>query len=323
MPLSRSDVTAVRTSSRLSASLRRKTWPTEMRRPEDSSTSPTAVWLRASRDSTAPRPMPRTPTAATSPSSRALVACVVLWAMKTTSPGLTAAPASTRRNASITPAATPSRAVCDVGTTACPTIAWVSSSTITAFVKVPPTSMPIRTNPIELPGERASEHRVGDDRVDGHHRPAEGQRRFQEVAVGDLRIADGPQRPRVGRILAALQAERAPPEQVEEHRRNVGGVEHDGQQDGAGADDAERPAIDGEWRQQGEEDRGLERRVRDDRREDGIQDRLHLLELTGDDEHPADDPERGDRRDVGEGVVERLVEEIDGAPHARRARGGS
>src|SRR3989441_3983061 len=282
MPLSRSVVPAVRTSSRLSASLRRKTWPTEIWRPEASSTSPMCVWLRASRASPAPGPMPRTPTAATSPSSSALVACVVLCAMKTTSPGLTAAPASTRRKASITPAATPSRAVCVVGTTACPTIAWVSSSTITAFVKVPPTSMPIRTKrPIELPGERASEHRVGDDRVDGHHRPAEGQRRFQEVAVGDLRIADGPQRPRVRRILAALQAERAPPEQVEEHRRNVGGVEHDGQQGGAGADDAERPAIDGEWRQQGEEDRGLARRGPGDRSADGTPDRLQLRETTG------------------------------------------
>ena len=116
-----------------------------MSRPADSSMSPIIVWLRASRDSTAPRPIPITPTGATSPSSRALVACVVLWAMKTTSVGVTRALASERRNASMTPAATPSAAVWVVATTACAMISWVSSSRTTALVKVPPTSMPMRT----------------------------------------------------------------------------------------------------------------------------------------------------------------------------------
>ena len=88
--------------------------------------------------------MPSTPTGATSPSSSALVACVVLWARKTTLSGATPEFASTLRNTSTTPSATPLACACVVSTECRPTTSRVALSISTALVNVPPTSMPMR-----------------------------------------------------------------------------------------------------------------------------------------------------------------------------------
>jgi hypothetical protein len=75
-----------------------------------------------------------------------LVAWVVECAMNTTSAAVMPAAPSARRKASITPSATPASAPCVVGTTTWPMISWLSLSSSTALVKVPPTSMPMRTS---------------------------------------------------------------------------------------------------------------------------------------------------------------------------------
>ncbi len=82
---------------------------------------------------------------ATSPSSRAFVACVVPWAMKMTSSGRISHCSMTLCSTCTMPAATPSAAVWVVGTFTLPTTSKVSLSMATASVKVPPTSIPIRT----------------------------------------------------------------------------------------------------------------------------------------------------------------------------------
>ena len=122
------------------------TYSLQLRRylPSDSSMSPMVV----SPLLFAPcRPLPSVmmPTGATSPSSRALVACVVPWAMNTTSSGLISHWSMTLCSTCTMPAATPSAAVWVVGTFALPTTSKVSLSMATASVKVPPTSIPIRT----------------------------------------------------------------------------------------------------------------------------------------------------------------------------------
>ena len=75
-------------------------------RPGASSIGFMALWPLASSDSTRVD-MPITPTLATSPSSNALVACVVEWARKMTSLGSTPDCSSTLRKTSTTPFATP------------------------------------------------------------------------------------------------------------------------------------------------------------------------------------------------------------------------
>ena len=122
------------------------TYSLQLRRylPSDSSMSPMVV----SPLLFAPcRPLPSVmmPTGATSPSSRALVACVVPWAMKMTSSGRISHCSMTLCSTCTMPAATPSAAVWVVGTFTLPTTSKVSLSMATASVKVPPTSIPIRT----------------------------------------------------------------------------------------------------------------------------------------------------------------------------------
>ena len=95
-----------------------------------------------------PLPMPAAiasiPTGATSPSSSALVACVVECAMSTTSPAVMP-PSSISRDSDCTiPAATPRLSVWVVGTFAVATSSKFAASIATAWVKVPPTSMPTR-----------------------------------------------------------------------------------------------------------------------------------------------------------------------------------
>ena len=97
-----------------------------------------------SQPSMPPFAIPMIPTFATSPSSRAFVACVVLCAIKTTSSGSMLFLVRQFSKHSITPAATPISWSCVVMTTDSPIISWVSLSSATAFVCVPPTSMPTR-----------------------------------------------------------------------------------------------------------------------------------------------------------------------------------
>src|SRR5690348_14690151 len=111
--------------------------------PGASSISPIRLCARAS-STAAPPAMPITPTGATSPSSRALVAWVVLWARKTTSRGSIPERSSTAWKTSTTPAETPRSWACVVGTAYRPTTCSVALSIRTALVKVPPTSIPIR-----------------------------------------------------------------------------------------------------------------------------------------------------------------------------------
>ena len=90
------------------------------------------------------RPAPTTPTLETSPSSSALVACVVECAMNTTSSGRASSWPSICCSPSMIPRATPSGAWCVVGTLSCATRMNVSASTATTSVNVPPTSIPMR-----------------------------------------------------------------------------------------------------------------------------------------------------------------------------------
>ena len=97
-----------------------------------------------------PEPRVRTPTVATSPSNRAFVACVVPWAMNTTSSGAIPSDSMTWWRAWTIPAATPSGAEWVVGTFALPITSKVALSMATASVKVPPTSIPILTDMVSL-----------------------------------------------------------------------------------------------------------------------------------------------------------------------------
>ena len=112
--------------------------------PGASSRTPICVSARALTPSI-PDPSVIMPTGETSPSSSALVAWVVPWAMKTTWSALRPALSMSRWRDSMIPAATPSRAVWVVGTLTEPTSSNVVSSIATASVNVPPTSMPMRT----------------------------------------------------------------------------------------------------------------------------------------------------------------------------------
>ena len=122
----------------------RKVWQVSIFRPVPRSMSPILDCFLASQPSRPPPAMPRMPTLATSPSSRALVAWVVEWAMKTTSSGAMLFLVRQFSKHSMTPAATPSSWSWVVITMASPTISWVSLSRATALVWVPPTSMPTR-----------------------------------------------------------------------------------------------------------------------------------------------------------------------------------
>ena len=143
-PRSNSDWIALRAWSAVSLSVLRKAWKVSRTRPVTSGIVPTAVWLLASMPPI-PVPIPMMPTGARSPSSRALVAWVVLWARNTTARGSMPNSASARWKTVITPLATPSPAAWVVRTETLPMISSVSLSRTTALVKVPPTSMPMRT----------------------------------------------------------------------------------------------------------------------------------------------------------------------------------
>ena len=88
--------------------------------------------------------IPITPTLATSPSSSALVACVVEWARKIDLLGIDARLLQHIAEDVDTPFATPRGSEWVVSTENRPTTSWVALSIRTALVKVPPTSMPIR-----------------------------------------------------------------------------------------------------------------------------------------------------------------------------------
>ena len=89
--------------------------------------------------------MPTTPTGATSPSSSAFIACVVENATSSMPWPVSPSLATSIRTTSATPSLTPPGAWCVVG--------WIASASgcaspgtiATAFVKVPPTSIPTRT----------------------------------------------------------------------------------------------------------------------------------------------------------------------------------
>ena len=150
-------------------------------------------------------PSARTPTLATSPSSRALVAWVVEWAMSTTSSG--AMPVSSRSRCIdwTTPAATPSSWSCVVGTTALPTSSVRATSTATAWVKVPPTSMPIFSSAVRVAHEqerRSAE--VEDDRApDEGQGPEEDRVDVHALVAGDPDVGVG----RVTDLLHLADAE--------------------------------------------------------------------------------------------------------------------
>ena len=114
--------------------------------PDPRSISLRRVWCFARKPSIPPGPMPSTPTQATSPSIRALVAWVVLWATKITSSGAISFSLKQFWNAFTTPAATPYLSSCVVLTEDFPMISCVALSIATAFVWVPPTSIPILTS---------------------------------------------------------------------------------------------------------------------------------------------------------------------------------
>ncbi len=107
---------------------------------------PSASANGAKRANARPSRPPRvtTPTRATSPSSRALVAWVVECAMKAIDAGSMACSPSSRSRPATIPAATPSGWSCEVGTLTDATISRVAASTATTSVNVPPTSIPIR-----------------------------------------------------------------------------------------------------------------------------------------------------------------------------------
>src|SRR5260370_25333536 len=104
--------------------------------------------------------------------------------------GIPAAP-SARRKASIPPWATPASARLVVGTTTWPMISGLSLSSSTALVKVPPTSMPLRTSRPTgrrlLVGDNRAQHEVDDERVDDDHQSSPPHGRTAELgrrAVG-------------------------------------------------------------------------------------------------------------------------------------------
>src|SRR5689334_13270005 len=203
-----------------------------------------ALWLLARSDSMRVD-IPMTPTLATSPSSNALVACVVEWARKITSLGSTPDCSSTLRKTSTTPLATPRGSAWVVSTENRPTTSWVALSISTALVKVPPTSIPMRKVREDRSGSvngvlsflvERPQHQVADRRVDRDHQDSEGQGGFQELAVADLGLPDRPQRPRIGRIHAPLHDRRREPDRIEIGDGDVLVGEHDGEQRGAGAD---------------------------------------------------------------------------------------
>ena len=117
-----------------------------MKRPAPRSMSGICVCFFAKIPSMPPLPMPIMPTFATSPSISALVACVVLCAIKTTSFGEMSFFCRHSLKHSITPAATPILSSCVVLTMDSPMISCVLLSIATAFVCVPPTSIPILTS---------------------------------------------------------------------------------------------------------------------------------------------------------------------------------
>ena len=119
--------------------------------PGASGTGGTRVSIRAFQRSPR-RPAPITPTRDTSPSSSALVACVVEWAMNTTSSGAASSCPSSWRRPSMMPRATPSAAWWVVGTLSWATMANESASTATTSVNVPPTSTPMRRRVAALTG---------------------------------------------------------------------------------------------------------------------------------------------------------------------------
>ena len=105
-PSAFSSSTAARALSGVSASVVRNRCPGRRKRPGASSISLMLLWPRARTASTR-LAVPMTPTEATSPSSRALVAWVVLCARKITSLGSTLERSRTFRKTSTTPLATP------------------------------------------------------------------------------------------------------------------------------------------------------------------------------------------------------------------------
>ena len=144
-PWRTSSSTAWRTVSLFRCLVFRKVLTMWMCLPLPRSMSSSRVWRLARKLSKPPLAMPTTPTTATSPSIRALVAWVVEWATKTTSSG---AMLFSRRQFSklfTTPAATPRGSSWVVLTLDLPMISWVALSMATALVWVPPTSMPMRT----------------------------------------------------------------------------------------------------------------------------------------------------------------------------------
>ena len=114
-PRSRRAFTAVSMASSVSEPLSMSSCSVSRYLPGASSMLPTVV-SEPARPAPAPLPMPMMPTFATSPSRRALVACVVPWAMKTTSSGEIPLLVRTLSIAWTMPAATPCAAWWVVGT---------------------------------------------------------------------------------------------------------------------------------------------------------------------------------------------------------------
>src|SRR5579884_476025 len=110
--------------------------------PGASSSAGNRICTRASVPN--PSSSPSTPTAATSPSSNAFVACVVECAMNATSSAARAPGASRASMPRMIPAATHSGAPCVVGTLTRATTSRLCASIATTSVNVPPTSMPSR-----------------------------------------------------------------------------------------------------------------------------------------------------------------------------------
>ena len=98
-----------------------------------------------------PLAIPITATLDTSPSSSAFVACVVLWATKRTLVASTPVFVRTSLNTFTMPSLTDFSDECVVGVTECATTSPFGFSTATAWVNVPPTSMPISTSLISSP----------------------------------------------------------------------------------------------------------------------------------------------------------------------------
>ena len=91
-----------------------------------------------------PTPIAIIPTGYVSPSSSAFMACVVLWATKSISSSGMSESSITRVNASSMPSETPLFESCVVGTVDTESMEPSAESSATAFVNVPPTSIPIR-----------------------------------------------------------------------------------------------------------------------------------------------------------------------------------